>query len=285
MAWKDGNICVCHPREPWADNTPPVIVQNTYSKLIGDGDREAKARYAAAKLQFSMHVAKDVLKDLISVDARDKLVAYTIAHGGIGARILVPHPAFDDVTGEAGVSKTSIPRNALPFAYAAYLKRTLGGELETEIVQIARVGRTKLSKWSRFLYQPSFGGVVRPGQAYILADDVVTTGGTLAALRSYIVRNGGRVVFATAIAHRDGTHQRFAISEQTVNRLLEEFGPDLDQVWTETIGHGIRCLTEAEGKFLGECADAELAEGCPRGHELLQRLRGHLNAAAAKNGT
>jgi hypothetical protein len=283
MSWKDGHVCVFHAREPWPESMPPVFVQNRLDVMKGAEGTPNRDIYAAAKMHFTMGAAEEVVKRCVTKSAMDSLIAHTIA-GGLDARIIVPHPAFDDANGEAIVSKNDVPINALPFAYSAFLQRTLGCEPDEDIVQIARVGRTKLSKWPRFLYQPTFGGVVRPGQSYIIADDVISTGGTFAALRSYIVRNGGSVVFATALANATGKNQEFSISKQTVNYLMQSFGPGLHEFWTETVGHDIRCLTETEGNFLREWSDAEQTKGCARGDELLQRLRGELDEAATKKG-
>ncbi len=279
---KEGHICVEHPREPWGAKEPEIIIHSRLDRLKGREDTPERALYMAAKFHFSMEAAKEVVLRSTDKAALDSIIAHTIALG-INARILVPHPSFDDDSGEDQVSKTTVPKNALPFAYAAYLSRNLGCPIDEELVQIGRVGRTKLPKWARFLYQPIFGGVVPRGQTYILADDVCSTGGTFCALRSYIVRNGGRVVFATAMANGIGRNQPFSIEEQTVNQLMRSFGAELDEFWTATIGHGITCLTEAEGRFLSEWSDAEQAKGCPAGPELLRRLRGQLDEAAAKD--
>lgn len=281
--WKsDGHYSCCHPRVPWPPNYPPVLVQTRLDVLKGRDEVE-QATYRAAKVHFSMAAAEETVGRCVSKAVKDSLIAHTIV-GGLDASILVPHPAFDDESGGELFSTSETPRNALPFAYAAYLSRTLGCPIDEEIVQIARIGRTKLTKWPRYLFQPSFGGVVRPNQTYIIADDVVSTGGTMAALRSYIIRNGGHVVFATALANGTGKNQAFSITEQTVNLLLVAFGDGLDEFWTETIGHGIGCLTETEGAFLREWSDEQQASGCVAGPNLLQRIRDQLDQAAAKNG-
>ncbi|MDM8548974.1 hypothetical protein QUF72_02805 [Desulfobacterales bacterium HSG2] len=42
--------------------------------------------------------------------------------------------------------------------------------------------------------QAEFDGPVISGERYVLADDFVGQGGTLANLRSHIIKDGGRVV-------------------------------------------------------------------------------------------
>jgi hypothetical protein len=284
MSWNNGHYSVAHPRERWDAELPDILVQASLETLKGADHTPARDVYIAAKYQFAMGAAEQVVNRCISKRTVDLLVAHTISRG-INSRIVFPHPAFDDEAGEDVVSKTYIPRNALPFAYRAYLSRILGCPVDDGVIQIARVGRTKLNKWDRFLYQPMFGGVVRAGQTYIIADDVACTAGTFASLASYITRNGGRVVFATVLASGSGKDLPFPITEQTVNQLVRSFGPELDRFWTETVGHGITCLTEAEGKFLREWSDAERSKGSlDAGAAMLRRLRDRLDAAAAKNG-
>jgi hypothetical protein len=284
MTWVNGHIRVFHPREPWAADERHILIQTSLDKIRGAEFTEQRADYEAAKLRFDMDAAERVLARTVSKDAMDTIVANTII-GGIGARIVMPHPPYDDDDAETVVSQTEIPTNALPFIYSGYLGKVLDCPVDEEIVEIGRVGRTKLKRWARYLYQPSFGGAVRPGQTYILADDVISTGGTFAALRSYIVRNGGRVLFATALAHGKGQHRVFAIEEQTVNQLSAMFGPGLDDFWTETFGHAIGCLTEAEGQYLRRWSNEQLeGESCQSGAQLLQRLRDRIDEAATTCG-
>src|SRR5262249_55733597 len=137
----------------------------------------------------------------------------------------------------------------------------------------ARAGRTKLNTWLRYLCQPSFDGEVSKDRPYVLVDDVITTGGTLATLRSYIVSSGGTVAGTTALAHKNGVHQKFAIADETFGVLCKTYGQELPLYWTETFGHGPASLTDAEAQFLA------LFKWEP-GNEPVQRLRERINQAA-----
>lgn len=284
MGWtKDGHVFVCHEREAWTGDSP-VRIHARVSALRGKPNTEERALYGAAKISFSLAAAEEVVRKSVSEKVTDEIVDSVIA-GGLDCRIIVPHPSFDDADGDRLLSADQHVRNAIPIAYANYLARLLGVVVDEEIIQVARVGRTDLTRWPRYLYQPSFGGVVRRGQPYLIADDVISTCGTMAALRSYIVRNGGMVICTTAIANFLGHNQPFTPSEQILNQLRTNFGPGLNRLWTETIGHDIGCLTHAEAEHLLEWSNEQVqSEGCRRGDPLLQRLRNRLDQAAANKG-
>lgn len=277
MPWtKDGHIQVNHPREPWGGDVPAIFIHGALNTLKGKKGTSDRDLYIAAKRDFDMDAAFQVVERTVSKDAVDSLIARIIA-GGCKARIVMPHPDFDDEDDPgASVGLT----NALPFAFAKYLKDITGRAIDEEIIQMARVGRTKLNKWQRFLYQPSFGGAIRTDEPYIIIDDVVSTAGTLAALRSYIVRNGGTVLCATALANGVGKNQPFPITQETSSNLAEAFGDGFAPYWCETFGHEASCLTETEGRFLRTWCDEEKSKGVGVGKPLLQRLRTQFDAIA-----
>ena len=67
--------------------------------------------------------------------------------------------------------------------------------------------KADLSKGGRLVKlfnPPEFMGKVEPGRSYILVDDMITTGSTLAALHSYIRSNGGHVLTSVCMASGTG---------------------------------------------------------------------------------
>src|SRR5690606_25083940 len=84
----------------------------------------------------------------------------------------------------------------------------------------------------------------------IIADDNCTLGGTIAALRSHIVRNGGTVVGVTTLSTTQGANFRLPVAPDTLDMLLSTFSGEISGLWKEEIGHEIQCLTEPEGLFL-----------------------------------
>lgn len=290
MRWENGNVCVTHPRAPWGPRGDEwTLVHgrldqiNGNFKEYGDLKQEYYKTYINAKHGFDMKCAYEIIDRCIN---QDIITAFARVLSGLDGRpiLVFPHPGFDDEDGIDGQKPIGEkPTNALPFAFAEYLGIRLGCEVNETIIQSARVGRGKLTMWMRFLCRPSFEGDVERGRAYILLDDVFTTGGTFAALRNYIIRQGGIVAGTTALAHKNGVHQKFAIADQTIGVLRSHYGTGLDDYWTRTFGHAASHLTEAEAEFLAFHARTEWAS-LPRGSSVLQRLRERVNRAAATGG-
>ncbi len=251
-------------------NSDPKLHSHDYAKAKNKGDFNAAARRVKVCCE-----AGDV--------CLDSLVDVLMPHLEAGRKIFiaVPHPPFDDKSADGyGLVSRAAVKNALPLAYATYLEALLSATFETEIVQKSRVGRTKLRDFPRFLCQPAFDGQVRTDGVYVLADDVCTIGGTLAALRHHIIAHGGAVAAITALATRDGCNVKLALSTETWDELQELFGDGFDDFWKRSIGHAGRCLTEVEARRL--CTWCRKADFRRTGESPLQQLRNRLSKAAAK---
>lgn len=269
-----------HPRLPWTDVDPRhVLAHCRWDQLKGTFRASAKeaARgtelYNRAKTDFDQNAAADLVDRMVNRGAVNKIIDALIA-ANMPARIVFPHPEFDPTDGFAGK-----PTNAIPFAFAAYLAEVLGGDIETDIVEIARPGRTKLGNFPRFLWQPKFDGAVARDRAYIIADDNCTLGGTLTILRHHIASHGGTVAAITALSTQSGLDFRLPIAESTLGGLFEIYSEGLTEYWIERIGHDIRCLSEPEGAFLVEWGQNH---NVGTGPGALKRLRDRIDEAAAK---
>jgi hypothetical protein len=290
VKWEDDHVYANHHREPWDDKLCEEILvhcrldqlNGNYSEYDSASREKIKGLYARAKFQFDLEAAFDLVEEVIDPSVVDELAELVVKFNN-PIILSFPHPAFDDEHA-VGYSEESkyVPTNGLPFSYAGYLAEVLRCGKSSDIVQSARVGRTKLTRWLRFLCQPHFTGEVAQDSAYILLDDVAATAGTIAALRSYIVGNGGTVVGATCLAHKDGKKQKFAVAPETIDMLLSLYGSELESFWARKIGHEIHCVTEIEGKFLVWWAtEREKHDGWSRGDQLLLGLGDKLDQAAA----
>lgn len=272
---------VNHPRSPWpVAGCDVALVHGRLAVLKGteEGSQLPKAKvaaaYAAAKVNNDMDAAF-TLVNMLYRDAIEERIVDRIIESGIAPIYVRPYPAFDDdnvIDCNAGIDPG--PRNAIPYAYAARLQAALGGELDASIVQAARVGRTKLNRFQRFLWQPSFVGPVRTDRPYVLVDDAFAIGGTLAALYAYITSNGGTVASVTTLAHSTGRCVPFALTTPTCRTMYATYGNELAHFWKEVIGHEADCLTESEGAFLVEWAGEHHADRSR--HERILALRNRL---------
>jgi hypothetical protein len=275
MAAAAKRLCsLVHARAPW-NGSEKVYVCGKLDKLRSD-----PKVYEAAKLKGNYEAAQQIVKKMINDHVLDRMVDDITPHIHRKRELLVtvPHPPFDDGNGiGAGLERRVSVRNALPFQFGGEIAEQLGATLDTGIVQIGRVGRTKLKPFERFLYQPIYDGVVRTDAAYLLADDVCTLGSTLASLRSHIVAKGGTVCSFGVLASGAGQWVPLAISGKTCQLLEELFGSSLSPFWIEEIGHDTVCLTEAEGSTLARWGEAR----SERGTALVQRLRDRLAEIAS----
>ena len=267
-----GPICPQkHIRVPWSGGEV-VRICGRLGVLKGNELQpfDAKRRlalYNAAKDESNADAAKaliDVMNPAVTLERIiDDAEPFLAENRNIIC--VVPMPAFMDRP------TSGHNHNRIPWAYAAYLANRLGGKVGYEIVQKARVGRTYLTEFQGFVWQPSFTGGVERDAAYIVADDVLNRGATLASMRSYIVSQGGTVCAISALAHGTGSDRPLALTAQTCKRLVEFFGEDLRSFWEREIGHDALCLTDTEGRFLVRWAEKQ-----GLGPPILQQLRDRL---------
>jgi len=97
------------------------------------------------------------------------------------------------------------------------------------IIQANEPRRTGQNAEYRMSVHSKFDGPVETGRDYLIVDDNVTQGGTLADLRSYIESHGGRVVAATTLtgSRQGGT---LAPRAEAIAALRVRF-PGLESRW------------------------------------------------------
>lgn len=211
-------------RLPWPANFPDVVVHTIVR------ERDGHPAYASAKAgdpEAALTLASDLL------DSRSVEVLRSI----VRAREALLLPVIADET---------LGFNAIPDAMAQVLGRDLDlPVIAGEIVQTNKVGHTRAPAFQRLVTPAVFDGDVQVGAAYVLVDDHVGLGGTLANLRGHVEAHGGHVVAVTTLTEsRDA--RRISLRPATRDMLWELHGKELDQLWQAQFGHGIDCLTEVE---------------------------------------
>lgn len=160
--------------------------------------------------------------------------------------------------------------NAIPLVLASACAEILHGEVESEIVQVSRVFHTGAKAMERLLLRPQFDGPVTAGTAYVLVDDVICLGGTLAELADYIQAGGGQVAaVVTLVSAGQIKHLK---PETLVIRLLRERFPDAIQ---HTFGIDPGALTANEASYLSgfRTADELRNRAAKAAEEIDLRLR------------
>jgi hypothetical protein len=214
-------------RMPWQPDFPEVIVH------VSAAMRDAHADYAAAKA--GAHGASVRLaRDLITNAAVERLRAVLA-----GRRpVLVPVRAIET----QGI-------NLIPDAMAHDLAQTLDLTVTTEIVQTNTVGHTRAGGYHRLVFPPTFAGNVERGADYVMIDDHVGLGSTLANLRGHIEAEGGRVIAATTMS-ASRRSEILALRPDTLQSLREKHGQPIEDLVRDQLGLELDGLTEAEAGYL-----------------------------------
>lgn len=222
-------------RSPWGKDFPEVILHGRLADATGHPD------YAAAKGGDDA-AARRLVSDVLSPDAIRQLKKVI---GNREAIALGVH------------AEEAVSRNAIPQAMADVLGKVLGIEVSVDIVQAAKVGRTAQDGFGRLANQPSFDGVVRTDKPYLIMDDTLTQGGTLANLKGYIENRGGEVLAATALTGKQYS-AKIAIDSSTLEQLRDQYdGTGLEAWWHNRFGYGFDSLTESEGRYLLRAKEAD----------------------------
>ena len=221
------------PRVPWGE-FPDVVLHCEESRV------KKHRRYAAAKSGDDGAAC-----DLVAATIADAAVA-SLRHlaGSLGPTLVSAHAIEAD-----GV-------NAIPEALADELGRALGWPVDPGIAQSNIVGHTGADGFHRLANQAAFAGVVFAGTNYVLVDDFVGQGGTLANLRGFIEKRGGRVVGATALTGKPYS-AILRLSSDQLARLRAKHGQDLENWWRDRLGHTFDCLTQSEARYLWRTKDAD----------------------------
>ena len=196
--------------------------------------------YAAAKAGDA-EAATALAEDTLNPDAIASLKDFL--HGR--KPILISAHAFES----EGV-------NAIPEAFAEILASKLGLQIESGIVQINTVGHTGANGFTRLARQPAFDGEVIEGQEYLIVDDFVGMGGTLANLKGYIESNGGIVIGTTVLTGKPYS-AKIALDRVTLKELREKHGKDLEYWWQKKFGHTFDSLTQSEARYLLKTENAD----------------------------
>jgi hypothetical protein len=145
--------------------------------------------------------------------------------------------------------------NEIPEALAVRFGEQLGLRSDVSLVQTNVVNHTGADGFSRLARQALFAGDVIDGADYLIVDDFIGQGGTMANFRGHIVAHGGRVVGAVALTGKPYS-ARLALSDQQLAELRHKHG-GLEDWWRERFGFGFEALTESEARYLARTADAD----------------------------
>jgi len=250
-------------RAPWG----------AFPKVVRNGDLGAlqdEPEYLSAK-GGDREAALNLVDRLVTDDTVSQIKAII----GNDRPLLVPVLAVED----AGTNK-------IPLAMAEVLADRTGLDVELGIVQREKVSRTGTGSDHRLAFNPTFEGSVQPGQKYLILDDTLTMGGTLASLRGYIENRGGKVVAASVMTAHPGAVD-LAAKPAMLAAIAQKHGPAMDTFWKETFGYGIDHLTQGEAGHLKAAPSVDairtrIVEARNAGFERLDARRTQTPAGASQ---
>ena len=220
-------------RAPWRD-FPPVIRNG------GLGSLKNEPEYAAAKGGDDIEAGRLVNKLL-----KEETVQQFREMIGDRKPVIVSVSATE-----------SAGRNKIPLAMAQALGSRLDLPVDTDIQQINKVSRTGSGIDHRLAFQPVFDGHVEAGRDYLIVDDTLAVGGTVAALRGYIENRGGHVVGAGVMTAHEGA-LNLPVKQAMIDNISRKHGNAMDNYWKEEFGYGIDQLTQGEAGHLNAARDVE----------------------------
>lgn len=235
-------------RVPWTTMHPYVLVHCAWNDPAGQVPELAShKRYWPAKKHGNALAAIDVCEDMFRVSVLDEIEAVASSATDDEDPIVVAPSLTPDESS-----------NALSRGYGLWLADEMGWPFDRGIRQLRTMSRDfNRDMWYRIGHEPEFDGVVQAGRRYVIADDVCTGGGTVAALRGFIEGQGAEVCCITALAAGDGAHPRISLAPETLSRLNGACAGALANVFLAEVGHGIECVTEQEGRFLLRCPSVD----------------------------
>lgn len=219
-------------RVTWSDEFPDVRI------FIPESDLKSHVDYPAAKTGDA-EAAGRLVEELVTDDAINELRRVLPAHA-----VLVSVHAVE----AAGV-------NAIPEALVNLLALHLDLQVDASVVQTNVVNHTGADGFSRLARQALFSGEVQTGASYVIVDDFIGQGGTMANLRGYLHDQGARVVAALALTGKPHS-AKINLSPQRLGSLRSKHG-QLEDWWRDSFGFGFDALTESEARYLERTADAD----------------------------
>lgn len=154
----------------------------------------------------------------------------------------LPH----NVTFVAPFAREAQGDNAIPQVLAsACAVLASGGQIDEDIVQTTRVFHTGADPMERLCLRSQFEGAVNPQQPYVLVDDVINMGGTLAELADFIRQADGVVVGVIALVNA-GREKGLIPSKRILRQLETRYPNEIRTIF----GIEPQALTANEANYL-----------------------------------
>ena len=227
---------------------PPRVAWEGFADVVllaGESAVKQHPEYPDAKSSNDVVAAANLVNSLVDETAITAVRALIAAVSESGDPMLVSAHAWE-----------SQGLNAIPAALTRLLKERLGIPREIAIVQTNVVSHTGADGYGRLARQACFDGPIEAGREYVMVDDFIGQGGTLANLRGWIEKQGGKVVGAVALTGKPYS-AKLNPSQEQLHELRQKHGSDFEKWWKAHFRHTFDCLTQSEARYLARSPDVD----------------------------
>ena len=225
------------PRVAWPQDFPDAVL------LAPESQTRQHPEYAAAKSGDAAAARR--LVDALVEDSGLAAVRSLLDGATDGRPMLVSAHAYE----REGF-------NAIPPVLAHVVSGRLGTPFDTSVVQTNIVGHTGADGYGRLGRQAAFDGVIERGRQYVMVDDFIGQGGTLANLRGWVEKKGGTVVGAVGLTGKPYS-AKLKVTKEQIHELRQRHGREFEKWWREHFGHPFDCLTQSEARYLSRSPDVD----------------------------
>jgi hypothetical protein len=145
-------------------------------------------------------------------------------------------------------AEEKLGKNAIPLGMAALIQAQTKWGVENVIYQSNKAGHTGANGWHRLVSHATFEGEVVLGGHYVILDDFLGMGGTLASLKSFIEGAGAKVVGHEILTGKLESSKLY-LRKQTLQDLREKHG-QFEAEFKQLVGFDYSGLSESEARYL-----------------------------------
>ena len=146
--------------------------------------------------------------------------------------------------------------NAIPSVLSEWLSVRLHIPFIADVVQSNVVSYTGADGYGRLARQARFEGDVDAVREYVMVDDFIGQGGTLANMRGWIEKQGGTVIGAVGLTGKPYS-AKLSLTKEQLHELRNKHGRDFEKWWRTHFGHAFNCLTQSEARYLARSPDVD----------------------------
>ena len=227
---------------------PPRVAWRTFPDVVllaSESEVKQHPDYPDAKSSHDVVAAANLVNSLVDESGIAGVQSLIAEVSESGEPMLVSAHAWE-----------SQGLNAIPAALTRLLSERLRISREITVVQTNVVSHTGADGYGRLARQACFDGPIEAGREYVMVDDFIGQGGTLANLRGWIEKQGGKVVGAVALTGKPYS-AKLNPSKEQLHELRKKHGPNFEKWWKAHFGHTFNCLTHSEARYLARSPDVD----------------------------